>query len=226
MLSALESRSALALLTGSAVDTSGRLLAGLAGQPEQIRGGMLELVPELIGYYAEGSAALAADFYDDRREQAGVVKPYTSELVLVDRSEKIRRAVAWSAQPLFAEAVAGVVAVGLVQSRVAEVVQIEVARAFRNTITGNRQNDPESAGWRRITTGGGCKLCRMLADRGAVYRISTARFAAHANCRCTAEPVFNGQAVGEEASVTQYMASRKRTPRQQEALRDFLNANY
>jgi hypothetical protein len=72
-------------------------------------------------------------------------------------------------------------------------------------------------------TSGGCKLCRMLADRGAVYRHDTARFAAHPNCHCGAEPVFGANDTGETASVMQYVASkRNRTPAQQAELRDYL----
>jgi hypothetical protein len=67
----------------------------------------------------------------------------------------------------------------------------------------------------------------MLADRGAVYIDTTVRFAAHGHCQCTAQPVFSSNDYGEEATVMQYMASRKRrTPAQQASLRQYLNTNY
>jgi hypothetical protein len=208
MSSADESRAALKLVTGSAVNVSLDLMRLLDG------------IPEIIGYYSEGSAALAADFYETQREAAGAVGRFVPEIVVADRVVKTRRGIAWASQPLFDGSG------DLVGGRLAEVVQLEVARPYRDTITTNRQNDPSAVGWRRVTSGG-CKLCRMLADRGAIYKESTALFAAHTNCNCTAEPVFRGGETGPEASAMQYRASsRNRTPEQQTALRDFLNSNY
>lgn len=223
MSSPLEQRAVLKLLTTEAVDTSAEMLGRLGGSPEIQRLALLDNVPALIDYYAQGSAALAADFYSEQRELAAIATPYTAELVLVDRTVKIRRAIAWSAEPLFdpandPENLAG--------RRLAEVVQLEVARPYRDTITTNRRNDAASVGWRRITRGG-CKMCRMLADRGAVYKEATVHFATHPSCHCTAQPVFRGQPVGEEASVIQYMGSKQnRSTAQQAQLRDYLDAFY
>lgn len=220
MTSARESRRALELLTGTAVDSGLQILKNTASQPQAWRAQLLDLVPEVIGYYSEGSAALAADFYDDERERVGVTRPFTTELVIDDRTVKIRRAIAWSADPLFA---ADEVAAS---KRLAEVIQFETAKPYRDTILGNRRRDPEAVGWQRITNGG-CKLCRMLADRGAVYKHDTVNFAAHPNCHCTAQPVFGVKDFGEEADVIQYMASRRnRTPKQRAELRGFLDSFY
>ncbi|WP_223690102.1 VG15 protein [Leifsonia poae] len=219
MPSSSETRAALQLVTGEAVTTGVDLLQRLQGTPEVQRLALLDSVPGLIGYYADGSAALAADYYDETRALAGVRVPYTSELVIADRTVKIRRAIAWSAEPLFTGD-------GDAGGRLAEVIQIETARPFRDTITTNRQRDPEAVGWRRVTSGG-CKFCRMLADKGAVYREGTARFAAHPHCHCTAEPVFGPNDTGESVSAMQYLGSkRRRTPEQQATLRDYLDTYY
>jgi len=220
MLTASESKAALQIVTSAAVSTAVTAMGRLSGSPEQQRAVLLEAVPGVIGYYSEGSSALAADFYDDERERAAAPKLYVAEPVIEDRTVKIRRAVAWASEPLFdddLEKSAG---------RLAEVVNLETARPFRDTILTNRRRDPSSVGWRRVTNGG-CKLCRMLADRGAVYMDTTARFAAHPSCKCSAQPVFSSQDYGDEADVMQYMASRrKRTPAQQDALREYLRVNY
>ena len=228
MPSARESRAVLQLLTADALGNTEELVRRLRGTPQQQRLILLDTVPGLIGYYAEGSAALAADFYEEDRELAGVRQAYTPELVIADRVVKQRRGVAWAAEPLFTEgdelALAG--AALTTSRRLAEVVQLEVARPYRDTITGNRRADPQAIGWRRITNGG-CRFCRMLADRGAIYRESTARFAAHPSCHCTAQPVFVGGDTGEEASAIQYVASRRsRTPEQRAEVRSYLDAVY
>lgn len=193
----------------------------LAGSPEQQRAILLDAVPGVIAHYSDGSSALAADFYDDERERAAAPKLYVAEPVIIDRTVKIRNAIAWAAAPLFEDDRA------TSASRIAEVVQLETARPYRDTVLTNRRRDPSAVGWRRVTSGSGCKFCRMLADKGAVYSDSTARFASHDHCGCTAQPVFSTSDYGEEASVMQYMASRKkRSQAQQERLREYLNTNY
>lgn len=218
VVTARESRAALMLVTGEAVDTSLDLLSRVSGSPEARRAALLDSIPEVIGYFSEGSAALAVDFYEEARAAANPKRTFITEMVINDRTVKIRRAVAWAAEPLFVGDDAG--------ERLREVVQLEVARPNRDTILANRRADPASVGWRRITAGG-CKFCRMLADRGAVYKQATARFAAHTNCHCVAEPVFQGEAIGEEASVLQYTASkRSRTAAERAHLRDYLDTFY
>src|SRR5690242_11300985 len=165
MPTALESRAALTLVTGSAVSAVQQLLGSLTGSPESVRADLLDAVPAVIGYYADGSSALAADFYDDERERAAARGRFLAEPVVLDRGEKIGRAVAWAAKPLFDGE-------GDTSARLAEVVQLETARPYRDTIVTNRQRDPQAAGWQRIAAGG-CSFCRMLAGRGAVYREST-----------------------------------------------------
>lgn len=211
-----EYRAALVLVTGAAVEASTRYLGSLTGSPEARRSELLAAVPEVIAYYSDGSSALAADAYDDARERAGAAGAYMAEPVILDRGRKIGNAIAWAAEPLLTGE-------GDTAGRLAEVVQLETARPYRDTITTNRFRDPAAVGWQRVTSGG-CKFCQMLAGRGAVYREATARFASHPNCHCTAQPVFDGQG-GDEASAMQYVASqRRRSPAQKQALRDYLAA--
>jgi len=217
----LEYRAVLKRLSDTAVETGIDVFTRLDGSPETRRAVLLESIPPLIDYYAAGSATLGSDAYDEEREAAAVRSSFTTDAVVADRTVKVRRAIAWSAAPLILDPEDVVSAT----ARLAEIIQYEVARPFRDTVTTNRREDPESAGWRRISNGG-CRFCRMLADRGAVYRESTARFAAHTNCHCTAQPVFKTN-VGEEASAIQYLASRKnRTAKQKAELRDYLDMYY
>jgi hypothetical protein len=113
------------------------------------------------------------------------------------------------------------------QQRLAEVVQLESARPYRDTMLTNRRMDPEAVGWRRVASGHGCKFCRMLADKGAIFREETVRFASHPHCSCSAWPAFRSNDDGVSADAMQYVASqRKRTPAQKAALRDYLNENF
>ncbi|PYY32362.1 hypothetical protein [Curtobacterium sp. MCBD17_030] len=220
MPSAREQRATLQLLTAAAVEDAQSFLAGTVGSPEQRRLQMLDTVPSLIGYYADGSSALAADFYEESREAAAVRSVFQVVPVVADRTVKIRRGIAWAAEPLFGDVDADPA------ERLAEVVQLESARPYRDTILSNRRQDPAAVGWARATAGG-CKFCLMLADRGAVYREQTANFAAHSHCHCTAYPVFKGGEHGPEANAVQYLASRRsRSPAQRAYIRAYLNENY
>lgn len=222
MVTADESKRALRLLTSESVDTAVEALVRVSGSPTARRAALLNSVPEIIGYFSEGSAALAVDFYEEERERAGVRdRSFVTSLVVDDRTVKIRRGVAWAADPLFSdeEEVAA--------ARLAEIVQLETARPYRDTILANRRADPQAVGWRRNASGSACAFCRMLADRGAVYRQATVRFAAHPNCYCTAQPVFRDNDPGTEVGVIQYVASRRsKTPAQRAQLRAYLSAVY
>lgn len=95
----------------------------------------------------------------------------------------------------------------------------------RDTIVHAANADPKAVGWKRITTSGACRFCRFLADRGAVYRESTATFAAHDGCMCTAAAVFKGGKIGPEATTEQYIGSGKtRTAKDRARLNDALEA--
>ncbi len=218
MPSPLESQAALRRLTYQADQTVRALLAGLTGTPEQILAQLLEAMPELISYFSDGSAALAADLFDDLRDMADTRRLFRADPVVLDRTVKIRNAVAWAVTPDENSSVTSV-------QKLASIAKTEVARPYRDTITLNSRRDPDSVGWARVA-GDSCGFCRLLASRGAVYKRDTALFASHENCDCTARPAFYGDP-GPEASVMQYMASkRSKTPAQRAALRDYIAGNF
>lgn len=219
MPTAVESRAALQLVTGAAVGAATRLLGSLTGPPESQRADLLDAVPQIIAYYTDGSSALAADFYDDERDRVRARVTFTAEPIVLDRWEKIGRAIAWATQPL-------IEGDGEAPARLAQIVQLETARPYRDTITTNRRRDPAAVGWRRVAESG-CKFCRFLAGRGAVYKADTARFASHPHCHCTAAPVFRGGDDGPEASVVQYVASKRRpSVKDRERIRAYLAKHY
>jgi len=222
MPTSVESRAVLQRLTATAVESSTALFDRFGGKPEVVRGALLESIPAEIDYYANASATLAADTYEEERELAKVRSSFTAEAVVLDRTVKVRRAIAWASEPLFLVEPNRL----LVGSRLAEVIQFEVARPNRDTTLANRRRDPAAAGWRRIARGGACSFCRMLAARGAVYRQTSVTFAAHPACHCVAQPVFSTDDT-VEASVVQYTASRRsQTPAQKANLKQYLADNF
>lgn len=220
MVTAIESKQLLTLLGDDAEDQVRWMLHRSSGSWESRRLQMLDTVPEVVGFYSEGSSALAADFYDEAR--VGIQGAYAAAPVILDRTVKIRRGVAWASNPLSVDDDE------LAAARFAQLMRTEMARPYRDTILTNQKQDPACIGWKRITRGSkSCGFCRMLADRGAVYRKDTATFASHDDCMCTAAPVFKGGTAGPEATTAQYMASkRRRTPKERAYLRDYIAGYY
>lgn len=217
MPTAEEARRGLALVTSKAVEDASKLVGASA---DRTRDALLVATPEIVAYYSDGTSALAADHYDDLRASANAPGRYIAEPVVRLREDKIRTGVLWSVEPLYRPEPDQV----LTLARVAQVVQYETARPFRDTITTNTRMDPAAVGWQRVTSGKSCKFCSFLAGRGAVYRAATARFASHPGCDCSAAPVFDATA-GPEAHVMQYVASqRTRSPAQRQRLREALAA--
>lgn len=217
MVTALQSKRDLRVLTEDAADTADWMLRRTSGKWESRRLQLLDTVPGVIGYYSEGSAALAVDFYDDARADAEEATRFAAEGVIVDRTVKIRRGVAWASEPLSVADEAAAAA------RIVELVQSEVVRPYRDTILTNQTRDPAAIGYQRYTGGNACGFCRMLAAKGAVYMEGSAYFAAHDTCKCTAGPVFRGGQQGPEASAMQYIASgRRRTPAEKKKLREYI----
>lgn len=220
MVTALESKRLLTVLADASEDTVRWMLRRSSGRWESRRLRMLDTVPDMVAFYSEGSAALAVDLYDD--ERVGARGRFTAAPVVLDRTVKIRRGVAWASEPLSVDDDE------LAAARFAQLMRSEMARPYRDTILTNRKQDPACVGWKRITRGAkSCGFCRMLADRGAVYREETATFASHDDCLCTAVPVFKGGEVGPEASAAQYMQSkRRRTAKEKAFLREYIETYY
>lgn len=216
-LSPDESRRALILVAAAGLTQFEQLFGQLGTEADEIRDGLLVAVPEIVTTYGTATAALAADWYDDVRDEAGAAKRFTAAPEVPDRSARVEAMIRWGVDPLYSATPDYEEAA----SRIYQNVQREIALPHRATITANTRRDPASVGWRRIAAGG-CSFCRMLAGRGEVYRQDTARFASHKNCNCTAAPVFDGED-GEEASVLQYEASQRRqTEASRKRVRDYL----
>ncbi|WP_172121305.1 hypothetical protein [Actinomyces faecalis] len=95
-----------------------------------------------------------------------------------------------------------------------------VLDADRQTVIRSAAADPSAKGWKRITSPGACKFCKMLAGRGEVYDARSVRFAAHDICRCQAVPAWGGEPV----NVHQYIASKARiTEQERQQLKDYLD---
>ncbi|MCW2785238.1 MAG: hypothetical protein JWP74_1755 [Marmoricola sp.] len=231
-----EVRTGLQLVTAASVREVQQVVAAQDG-PQATRSALLVAVPLIVGEYIDGSSALALDWYEELREEAAPPSPFSPNPFTVVRDEYLGNAVAWATQPLVdvGEQLARLTeefdrevqqATDLMLARLEPVVQKEVAAGFWDTVTQNVREDPAAVGWARFTRPGACSLCRMLADKGAIYTETTVRFAAHTGDHCVTRPAFSADE-GPEASVMQYMASKKRrTAAEKARLREYLKKHY
>lgn len=231
-------RTDLALISAAvAADVQQVAASAEAGGVTAVRSALFAAAPLIVGDYIDGAAALAFDWYTELREEAGVTKPHALRLVTSVDADRIAALTADATSALrrevddIAQAMQGSI------DHLASSLLAEVMDGFRETVTENAAEDPEAAGWKRFAQPGACKFCKMLADRGAVYRRETARFAAHGafvggkrtggDCMCIAGPAFGGKDEWAEATPMQYVASqRRRTAKQRADLRAYLNKNY
>jgi len=174
-----------------------------------------DVMPALVAEYGAAAAALAADWYDDVREAAGVRGSFTAIPAEVgDRG--VDALIGWGLAPMYGgsgPAAALALLDGGMIRRISDVA--------RETVMGSAVADPQADGWQRFAAGG-CAFCQMLAGRGAVYTAATANFASHDKCRCTAAVAFRG----EPRPVKPYTPSlRSSTDADRERVRAYLREN-
>jgi len=173
------------------------------GNAEQSRDALLKYVPILVQQYGESAAVIAADWYDEVRASESIAGRFRASMVASPYQDAAEPLARRAAGALFTptpddaltalEASAGKYALA----------------AGRETITRSADRDPQASGWQRVTRTGACGFCRMLANRGDVYKESTVHFAAHGECNCAASPSWDASA--PEVDVEAYKASQRTT---------------
>ena len=137
-MDATESKRQLLLLAGDAQDTARWMFQRTSGSWESRRLQLLDTIPGVVAFYAEGSAALAADFYDESRSKVKGER-FSASPVILDRTVRIRRGVVWASEPLSVDDDVAAL------TRLEQVMSQEAVRPYRDTTLENRKRDPEAA---------------------------------------------------------------------------------
>ena len=181
--------------------------------PTELEVALTEVLPATVDTYATASAAVAANWYDNERTRAGVGGRF--EAIVAPLGDLGAYSLAgWATEPLRA----AVPDVAAAQYRAEAGLQERLVNVGNKTVTDSAVADPRAGGWVRIVKPDGCDFCRMVAGTGKLFRESTARFACHAHCYCTARPAWGG----EEVEVEEYRPSARvaaLSDRQREDLR-------
>lgn len=155
--------------------------------------------------YAAAASSLAADYYDERRDAAGVDSPFAVPMIDPKTLEQFESYIDKAADELLASIDAAVDEIYLaeitaqIQREVESAAQKVAVDAGREQIFEAIRSDREARGWARVTRPNACSFCRFLAARGAVYDKESVAFRAHVavngrggTCQCSAEPQFAG----------------------------------
>lgn len=172
-------RNAVADLNRLAAKDIERLLGDLTNTADA-QAALHDILPQLIQTYGSAAATIAADWYDNLREEVGAAKRFTAIPAEV-ADVGAHSLVGWAASEATDDAAFETLLLGGVQRRVAQFDRLTI---MRSSVA-----DPSARGWARVGAGD-CDFCEMLIGRGAVYTEDTADFQAHDHCGCTAEPEF------------------------------------
>lgn len=141
-----------------------------------------DLLPAIVREYGAAGAAMAAEFYDLRREEAGARGHYFAEPIPADDR---------GAHALIGSALARAKDDDGLKRLILGGIQRRIADHVRLTTANNSVRDPASQGWVRTLDADGCKSgwCDQYVD-GEVRTVEGYDFDAHDFCKCDVETVF------------------------------------
>lgn len=201
--SAAEAREALTGITRLAGADLRRLWIKLSNLPaESVRDALMDLLPILGNTYGAAAAALAADWYDDVREDADVRGSFRAEPAPLPGTARYEALARWGVDPLFRAEPDMAAALSLITGG----MQRTIANAHRLTIVESSLHDPAAEGWRRIGQGANCDFCNLLISRNAVYKEATVTFKSHDHCNCIAGPAWDE---GRTVDTVAFQASKR-----------------
>lgn len=141
-----------------------------------------DVLPALLRTYGSAAAAVAADWYDEARQNADVGGSFRAIPADIRDSGAYELAGWATSKGTDLESIRTLAEGG---------AQRRILNFSRETVTGSALADPRADGWQRVGVGS-CNFCAMLIGRGAVYTESSVQFASHDHCHCAAAPAFTG----------------------------------
>ena len=182
----------LAYLIGLADADLAGIWAGFGGDFQATLAGLIAMLPDLVGTYGSAATALGADWYEEARADAGVSGRFAAIPAALPDVGRTNALAQWAMQLPTGSTGPSQFDPFAAEEKVKGGLQRIIANADRDTIIGSSVADPKARGWKRVGRGQ-CAFCSMLIARGAVYTESSARFASHDHCQCSAAPAWGGQ---------------------------------
>lgn len=160
------------------------------------------LLAEVADKYGAPAAALAAEWYDESRDEAGAPGRFEVELAALPDASRFEALARWGVTPLFGADPNPVAAL----TRISGGLQRIVLGQARETTFGAVASDPVRPQFARHASSNACAFCAMLATRGAVYASAASSLGDryHDDCHCAVVEVFPGQRYEEAPYVAKW----------------------
>lgn len=155
--------------------------------PNVLRDRLIVVMGELVAKWGEVAATVAADYYEQLREQS-IGGIYQADLAATVKAPRIDAATRWALGPVFQRTPDPTDAL----SRAGQVVDRMSIEQGNRTIYQNVRADPAKPRFARVPHGSTCAWCLILASRGAVYRTDESAAHSHAKCDCRPTPFWDG----------------------------------
>lgn len=136
------------------------------GDPERLREPVAQIIADIVDRYGAAAASLAADLYDENRNDSGApgsFRALTAPPVPAERTESLAR---WGLGPLFSANPDGAKALSLLGGGLQRIVLDQ----GRETTALSVSQDPAGPTYARHASANACTFCRLLATRSATYR--------------------------------------------------------
>ena len=193
------------------------LVAALSGALSRVRlsplsGRYGQVLAALVQDFSYGSISVAADYFTEARDVAGVAKPFSPTLTEPWSLGSVEAYIHTSLDE-YAKELDGALTEAAAKVQAEGVAKTLTLDAGRHQLLTSAAADPVRPRWARVARPDACSFCLMLATRGAVYRTeSTAEFRAHMPfngrggvCHCSIEMVFDAR----DYEPPDYIAEKK-----------------
>lgn len=145
-----------------------------------------DVLPALIRQYGEAASLIAAEWYDDLREQYLDGAPRFSAYPAHLGDQGIYAMTGWAKETA--------TSVEAMQTLIDGGMARRIADWSRETVMHSSYADPRAEGWMRVGRATACAFCRLLVSRGAIYTKTSVKFGSHDDCNCGAAPRWSGAA--------------------------------
>ena len=134
-------------------------------RPDKVAEALALVLEEFSAKYGTASAALAAEWFEERRDLAGATGSFRAQVAALPSEERLKILARWGVGPLFGANPDPTTALSLVSGGLSRTVLM----MGRDTIHESIAADPAGPRYARHASANACAFCAMLASRGAVY---------------------------------------------------------
>lgn len=142
----------------------------LTMSPDKTAEALALVLAEVTDKYGSASAAVAAEWFEELRDTAGMAGSFRAQAASMPSTERLEVLARWGVGPLFGASPDPVTALNLVSGGLAR----QVLSVGRDTLMESIASDPAGPTYARHASANACAFCAMLATRGPVYTAQSA----------------------------------------------------